>query len=882
VQAAQSFLRELDESSGEVAEFRQQFATLVEVLQTSHEREQDYIKRAAEVGSQLDAIKREAADSQQEIAELEATRKQMEEEVERGETDIAANRKLIRDKESAVKALEEELSGMQREIEAGSSWKPDQETKRDSLQAELERLTLQLDAKRKAAQTAREEVHAQQTALEEAHSRRDESKKAARALAGDIDEKRREIKAAAAARESADNELGGKQTEVRALERELEEKLSIAESSGREASIAQEALKGARDEMDKLTRKYDKLHERVSKSTAELDAATHANEAVAGDLHQLETELADMRREVASTQGDTARITKLVSLTLSKIREAQQQQARAEEAQEAARNTAKAIASEAEEQRKRNAAEKGSLDDLRRQREVLHRSVSTQADKIRKVKELLALHKNTVASLTSEVSAFRTAVVQLRSEMDVLMEDRDTTVGELQSATQRYFAAVEGVKVQELAVAALQRKIAEQNAKLKQQQTLYETVRAERNSYSKQLIESQAAIEEMKRQFKTLNFQIQNLKDEITSKKHALLSEHYNNHKVQKEKEALAADLTRVQKQIYAAEKILGNQDAEVVKLNRIIHEADDERTRQAKELQAVVSERDVLRVQLVKRDEELSTLYEKLKVQKSTLARGAATYSSQMSDLHARKRRVAELMGELQVAKAQVSNLPVMEKEVTRIEADLLAERTKVRKLEDELQRPVNVHRWRQLEVSDPERFAMIQKVTALQKQQIVTQEAIQAKDDEIRQREAAYTTLKEQMVRQPGPEMTEAVTSYMDKVKKKRSQLLSMEGQLAQYKGLVDELKQEMALVQEKMGAVVKGWVGRQKALATQPAAGAGGGAAYDSDLMWDASMQLPGAVDHGSVMPPPDVRAPTMVGTAASDSKGDYAMYASESKY
>lgn len=817
VEAAGSFLRELDDQGAEVAEFRAQFATLVEALQASHTLEQEHIAKAAEVSAQLDAVKREAADSQQEVAELQATKKQMEEEVARGKADIATNRAGIKEKEATLRELEASLAEMQAEVEAGADWRPEQEEERETLAGEAERLELQLDAKRKAASTARDEVAGQEAALRAAQERRDEAKKAARALASDIAAKRREIKAAVTARESADGELVSKQGEVRALERELEEKLAVAAASSKEAAIAGEALKGARDEMDKLTRKYDKLHERVARATGELDSATHGNEAIAGDLHTLETELADVRREVASTQSDTARVTKLVALTLKKIRTAQEQQGEAEAAQEAARNKAAEVTGQAEEQRKRNAAEKAALDDLRRQREVLHRSVATQADKVRKVKELLAMHKNTVANLTSETAAFRTAVVNLRTEVDAVQADRDATVGELEAATQRYFAAVEGVKVQELAVAALQRKIAEQNARLKQQQTLYETVRGERNSYSKQLIESQAAIEEMKRQFKTLNFQIQNLKDEITSKKHALLSEHYSNHSVQRQKDALAAELARVQKQIYAAEKILANQDAEVVKLNRIIHEADEERSRQEKELAAVISERDVLRVQLVRRDEELASLYEKLKVQKSTLARGAATYTAQMSDLHARKRRVGELMGELEVAKAQVANLPIMEKEVKRIEADLLAERTKVRKLEDELQRPVNVHRWRQLEVSDPERFAMLQKVSALQRQQIATQEAIQAKQSEIAAQEAAYTKLKEGLVRQPGPEMSEAVAGYMHKVKAKKGQLAALTGQLGSYKALVQELQEEMGLLRDRMSSVVAGWVRQQKALAT-----------------------------------------------------------------
>ena len=53
---------------------------------------------------------------------------------------------------------------------------------------------------------------------------------------------------------------------------------------------------------------------------------------------------------------------------------------------------------------------------------------------------------------------------------------------------------------------------------MKQQQNLYEAVRSDRNLYSKNLIESQDEIAEMKRKFKIMNHQIEQLKEEIHSK----------------------------------------------------------------------------------------------------------------------------------------------------------------------------------------------------------------------------------------------------------------------------------------------------------------------------------------------------------------------------
>lgn len=92
--------------------------------------------------------------------------------------------------------------------------------------------------------------------------------------------------------------------------------------------------------------------------------------------------------------------------------------------------------------------------------------------------------------------------------------------------------ALEDVKLREMGIIDLQKKIAEAEGKFKQQQNLYEAVRVDRNTYSKKLIESQDEIQEMKRKFKIMNHQIEQLKDEISAKDMALVKEHFDHLRV--------------------------------------------------------------------------------------------------------------------------------------------------------------------------------------------------------------------------------------------------------------------------------------------------------------------------------------------------------------
>lgn len=54
---------------------------------------------------------------------------------------------------------------------------------------------------------------------------------------------------------------------------------------------------------------------------------------------------------------------------------------------------------------------------------------------------------------------------------------------------------------------------------------------------------------------------------------------------------------------------------------------------------------------------------------------------------------------------------------EVFQLERELAQERLKTSALEDELQHPLNIHRWRKLEGSDPKVLDMLQKIQILQK---------------------------------------------------------------------------------------------------------------------------------------------------------------------
>ena len=155
----------------------------------------------------------------------------------------------------------------------------------------------------------------------------------------------------------------------------------------------------------------------------------------------------------------------------------------------------------------------------------------------------------------------------------------------------------------------------------------------------------------------------------------------------------------------------------------------------------------------MIRRNDELALLYEKIKIQQSSISHGEIGYRDRLEDLRVLKLRSNALRRELHIQRAESTDLDVLRSEVTAacshphfaaanhecwwmaaqvysLQRELLQDRTKVKALSEELENPNNSHRWRKLDGSDPGTYEMVQKIQALQKRLIAKTEEVVEKD--------------------------------------------------------------------------------------------------------------------------------------------------------
>jgi len=120
--------------------------------------------------------------------------------------------------------------------------------------------------------------------------------------------------------------------------------------------------------------------------------------------------------------------------------------------------------------------------------------------------------------------------------------------------------------------------------------------------------------------------------------------------------EKLKGEIQNWEEKYTKAEKLRQQQNNEISKLTYIIKEAYEEIEKLKKDYQNVINERDILGTQLIRRNDELALLYEKIKILQSTLARGEVQYQERLEDIRLLKFKIGDNKSKLRIVESQAA----------------------------------------------------------------------------------------------------------------------------------------------------------------------------------------------------------------------------------
>jgi len=793
--------------------FRVEYEKLHRALKKSHESEKRLMQKCRELNAEIVANSAKVATALKLSQEDQATIASLKKEIEKAWKMVdAAHEKEMRARET-TQSLKLEISNLSKLVEQGAGLTMGQEHSVNELLKIKEELTRERDDQLAEIVKLREQLADSQNQMQDLDSKQVDASQKIQELQQDIQvrnneaqrESRKKDKLERELRQSR-SELDNKASEIKTLQGQIErykQDVAKTESQLKEQRVAYErSVKDA----DILNQRYSKLQTDFEAQLIACDQLNNENQTKASELKQKED-------EVNSLKTETQRLNKMRETIQRKLRTVEDNKAETEQQRETLKGQIGGLDRELEASKKQSEQDKKAIDELVRERDILNKNMLKAAANTQKQLNLVKLHEQSKKNLEQEIQNYKEEAQKQRKIIYQLEKERDRYINEASDLTQKVLQHMEDVKVREMQIFDYKKKIAEAETKLKQQQNLYEAVRSDRNLYSKNLIESQDEITEMKRKLKIMNHQIDQLKEEISAKEASLVKEHLEHQRVEKEKEGLKAELQRMKQQAAESKAYIEAQEAEERKLLKIIAEADAERVRQKKELDQVISERDILGTQLVRRNDELALLYEKIKIQQSTLNKGEIQYNQRLEDIRVLKLEIKKLRREKAILQKSVANVDDLRREVYHLQRELLRERTRCKALEEELENPMNIHRWRKLEGSDPSTYEMIQKIQTLQKRLIAKTEEVVEKELLIQEKEKLYVELKHILARQPGPEVAEQLSIYQQTLKEKTKQMKGMASELNMYESQVSEYKYEIERLARELQDVKKKYFMQKK---------------------------------------------------------------------
>eukprot|EP00921_Rhytidocystis_pertsovi_P015388 GHVQ01024470.1.p1 GENE.GHVQ01024470.1~~GHVQ01024470.1.p1 ORF type:complete len:890 (-),score=136.23 GHVQ01024470.1:368-3037(-) len=798
--------------------FRLEYEKLHRALRKSHESEKRLIKKCRELNGEIVSNAAKVQTALRLSQDDQSTISALKKEIERAWKMVEASHEKEQRAKETIQNLKVEISNLGKLVEQGAGLTINQENavndlikqkdelikERDLLSQTVAQLSTQnselfenvqdLESRKAQGESEiqglRELLQTKKTEAEREQRRKERLDKELKELRQTLEQRHAELKIKQTQMQQEKETIGKLEAQLSDLKKlqeiesrqhvELNNKISDAETRLNEQIARNSKLAAENAEKDReIKQKKDEMNNLCS----EKDGMHRLHEALKKKYEQLENdrkEVDDQRKSrfsVVVEQKCSAKTTFCHDDTLLELK-----------------NEVQAIIRDIDNLKKQAEADRKSIEDLLRERDILNKNVIKAGTNTKQQVDLVKRHETQAVHLNKDIQRYKEDAQSMKKRIYALEKNREKYGMELSQSNAKYIGCLEELKNRDNKLSEMTKSIGDLKSRLSQQKTLYEAVRTDRNLYSKNLIESQDEISEMKRKFKIMYHQIEQLKEEMKDKDSGLVKEHSERQKLAKDNDKIKEDVQKSKKRVVSLNQIVENQMQEIKKLESTIQEAEQEKQNQKKEYDGVISERDILGTQLIRRNDELSLLYEKIKIQQSTLQKGELQYKERLEDIRALRRKIGTLKAELRNAKLQVANIEELKREVYHLQKDLLQERTKVTALSEELENPINVHRWRKLEGSDPATYEMIQKIQTLQKRLITKTEEVVEKDLLIQEREKLYVELKGILARQPGPEIAEQLQIYQQTLKDKTKQLKSMASELNMYHCRMTDYKDEI----------------------------------------------------------------------------------------
>ncbi|KAL0811267.1 hypothetical protein ABMA28_009685 [Loxostege sticticalis] len=592
----------------------------------------------------------------------------------------------------------------------------------------------------------------------------------------------------------------------------LKDKLTKAEKTidrrDRQLKDMTNKLETARAEEEAALAKATQFRETLEATNIQFEKTKKA-------LHNTAKELKNMIDDGNRLRNEVSKLTKGAVQQMKKYTLLEQSKAAVESERERLRQQVSVMEREIMLGKKQAEADKREIENLNREKDILNKNMQKIQNEALENLQMLHLAEQRRKQMEHELEMSAAQINKQRLIIRQLEKDKDRMLEETIALNEKIDEISEEVRLRTADILDLKKALREETIKSRKLSVALDATRAERNMLHKNYTEALDEIQDLKQKLKMLAYQIEQLKEDISGKESGLKSCEGTLAKCNKKNEQLRSEVQAGLAKLSDARADIAALKQEEARLNRIVMESDTARAKLMKELEGLMNERDVVGAQLVRRNDEISLLYEKIRILEVTLHRGERQYEQRVEDIRLLRLEIIRLRKEKNLLSKGIENMTDLRLEVFNLERELGRERLRVRALEEALETPLNVHRWRKLQGTDPESVQLTAKLRLTQKKVLKQSELLVLKDRELKETRNLYSAVKDMLALQPSPEIQQTLNRTQRALAQRTTKMKCLIAELSMREKQVTDLRLELDRVNDDLHSFKQKYYEMKRAL-------------------------------------------------------------------
>lgn len=437
----------------------------------------------------------------------------------------------------------------------------------------------------------------------------------------------------------------------------------------------------------------------------------------------------------------------------------------------------------------------------RRDIEKLRRDkLKITSDKLDEVRETQFAENRSIMLLNQAVD-IKVNIHNLSGTVIQIQNDIEKYQIEHSSTRSNHLIIIDEVRNRELQCDEKVKQLADLYERIKHQASLTESIKNDRDLVHRLV---QTACDDNKKladETKTLSMSISELKGDIREKDQLCLTTHITQKNLNDSLIQIIKERDGIKEQLVAKEMENTEMRNRIQRSRYLFSQTDLQNMKQMQVINDLKSLQYSLNGSVTKRIAEIKAVREEIYLLKGKMTVGSLAFKNIMEDIQKKKEDLENMVAKKLKLMNEVRHSRALWKEEIQLTKALLLEQGRRKALEEELERPMNIHRWRFIEGTNPELYQLIMMSIELKDKLMVLIYKLQNKKQSRNKVKAAVEKAGKRLNYSYNRNYEDDMVFLTQALHQKTEQLSTIQRSVTSQQGILDEQKEIVMNLREML---------------------------------------------------------------------------------